>query len=80
MTPQEFCYWLQGFLEISNARKIDADQLTIIKDHLQLVFKKETPNRVNFREFTGPIMGWNDGIALNNERLCSYSDVPMGSC
>lgn len=45
MTPEQFVYWLQGFAEVNQAAPNDA-QWTIIKDHLQLVFKKETPNRI----------------------------------
>lgn len=44
MTPLEFCYWLQGFMEISDPAKIDETQTAIIKEHLGLVFNKETRN------------------------------------
>jgi hypothetical protein len=47
MTPRDFCYWLQGFFEISNPMTIDPIELDTIKDHLQLVFRKETPDRLN---------------------------------
>ena len=45
MSPENLCFWLQGFLEISNddAQELSARQVQIIKDHLALVFKKETP-------------------------------------
>ena len=42
MTPENFCYWLQGLLEIGDPSTLDAQQVLIIKDHLTLVFKKET--------------------------------------
>jgi len=45
MTPNDFCYWLQGFLEISNTKELTNEQLVVIKDHLQLVFEKKTPLR-----------------------------------
>lgn len=45
MTPDQFVYWLQGFFEISDATSLTEKQVTIIKDHLQLLFKKETPIR-----------------------------------
>ena len=47
MTPRDFCYWLQGFFEINNPMTIDPIELDIIKDHLKLVFRKETPDRFN---------------------------------
>ena len=48
MTSESFCYWLQGFLEVSQAEKIDAKQVQIIKDHLNLVFSKKTPDYQKF--------------------------------
>ncbi len=42
MTPENFCYWLQGLLEVGDPSTLDAQQVLIIKDHLNLVFKKET--------------------------------------
>jgi len=45
MTTDQFTYWLQGFLEISDAKKLNEKQVQIIKDHLDLVFTKVTPDR-----------------------------------
>jgi hypothetical protein len=45
MTPEQFIYWLQGFLEIADPKKLDKNQIEIIKDHIALVMTKETPNR-----------------------------------
>lgn len=47
MTPENFCYWLQGYLEISDSKDLDSNQLDIVKDHLKLVFNKITPNRTD---------------------------------
>lgn len=57
MTPQEFCYWLQGFLEVSGAKEIKAEQLKSIKDHLALVFVKVTdkPESERAKELRGLI-------------------------
>lgn len=38
MTPENFCYWLQGLLEVGQPD-------TLIQDHLTLVFTKLTPNK-----------------------------------
>ena len=43
MTPENFCYWLQGLLEVGDPKRLNYHQIQQIKDHLQLVFKKETP-------------------------------------
>lgn len=44
MTPENFIYWLQGFLEIGNPTEITDIQIQEIKNHISLVLKKETPN------------------------------------
>jgi hypothetical protein len=44
MTSQDFAYWLHGFFEISDSNKLTEKQVQIIKDHLDLVFKKVTPD------------------------------------
>jgi hypothetical protein len=46
MTSRDFCYWLQGFFEISAAGTngsgpVPVTQVEIIKKHLNLVFKHE---------------------------------------
>lgn len=38
MTPQEFCYWLQGFFELSESNTLTERQVQVIKNHLGLVF------------------------------------------
>jgi hypothetical protein len=43
MTPENFCYWLQGWLEIQNPAIANAEQLQEVKNHLALVFTKVTP-------------------------------------
>jgi hypothetical protein len=50
MTTEQFAYWLQGFLELSENKTINERQVKIIKDHLALVFKKETPDRTEPKE------------------------------
>lgn len=42
MTPENFCYWLQGCLELTNAKELTEAQVALIKEHLNLVFEKRT--------------------------------------
>lgn len=49
MTTEQFTYWLQGFFEVSGDKKLNEKQVTIIKDHLALVFDKVTPDRESKR-------------------------------
>ena len=52
MEPRDFCYWLQGMLELGNPKDLNAEQVLCIKDHLALVFEKVTPNRNVQPEFS----------------------------
>ena len=45
MTTEQFVYWLQGFMETADPKTINETQTQIIKDHLDLVFNKVTPDR-----------------------------------
>lgn len=45
MNEQTFCFWLQGFVELSDTDTISEKQWLMIKDHLKLVFDKKTPDR-----------------------------------
>lgn len=41
MKSRDFVYWLQGFFEISGTVSLTHEQVTAIKNHLNLVFKHE---------------------------------------
>lgn len=43
MTSRDFCYWLQGYLELRPGHhdSLDPKQLECIQKHLALVFKHE---------------------------------------
>lgn len=43
MTPEQFCYWLQGFGELNGSPPTKA-QWQSINEHLQTTFKKITPS------------------------------------
>jgi len=45
LDPLSFCYWLQGHFELNDTNSLDEVQVQMIRDHLQLVFNKVTPNR-----------------------------------
>lgn len=45
MSSESFVYWLQGYFEIADPKSLGEKEIQIIKDHLALVLKKETPNR-----------------------------------
>lgn len=41
MTSRDFTYWLRGYLELSETESLTKEQLAMIKEHLNLVFKQE---------------------------------------
>lgn len=56
MTPENFVYWLQGYFELNDAagagissvipgQFLNRDQIKVIKDHLNLVLEKKTPDK-----------------------------------
>jgi hypothetical protein len=54
MTPENFCYWLQGYMELTHAKNLNASQFQIIQDHLNLVFNKVTPDRDIIKDLIWP--------------------------
>lgn len=43
MEPRDFCYWLQGFLELHGDNTVSMPQVKMIREHLATVFEKRTP-------------------------------------
>ena len=43
MTPENFVYWLQGFVEMNGRENPTPEQWNSIRDHLKTVFIKVTP-------------------------------------
>ncbi len=41
MNSIDFCFWLQGFFEISGSSRLSEEQVIVIKNHLDLTFKHE---------------------------------------
>lgn len=43
MTPEQFCFWLQGWSEMEDDEVPSPEQWKMIKEHLSTVFNKVTP-------------------------------------
>lgn len=44
MTSKQFCYWLQGFMELTGEdATLTPEQMKMVREHLGLVFRKVTP-------------------------------------
>ncbi len=44
MNSNDFAMWLNGFFELSDSKTLNESQVRIIREHLNLVFKKVTPD------------------------------------
>ena len=42
MTPENFVYWLQGYLELTANPYLNVQQVAIIQEHISLVLTKKT--------------------------------------
>lgn len=69
MNAENFCYWLQGFMELSPKPTLNTRQIEIIRNHLTLVFDKITPNKP-WKPSTSEIdkmFSENNGYMYNND-------------
>lgn len=68
MKATEFCYWLQGFFEITQVSHLRPDhlnekQVEMIKNHLSLVFKHDIDPKTGPPEYQFELQNIHDGIA-----------------
>lgn len=77
MNAQEFCYWLQGYIEL-NGQFPSSAQWQQIKDHLGLVFNKQT-SRCAFE--TGEVPPhYCEGFPIKNSDKDLYPFGIMPTC
>lgn len=41
MNPLDFCYWLQGLMEVGDPKTLNETQVQHIKNHLNMVFENK---------------------------------------
>ena len=70
MTPENFCYWLRGYIELSGDDvSLTPNQVKMINDHLDLVMIKTTPAL----ETDSVDVDWGDDL------FCSPNEHPIDS-
>jgi hypothetical protein len=52
MTPEQFAYWLNGFVELEGGAAPSAAQWKSICEHLKTVFNKVTPQVADAQKYT----------------------------
>lgn len=62
MTSRDFCYWLQGYFEISSSKSLGERETEAIKRHLALVFRHEIDP--SMPDPTGELQAIHDGKPL----------------
>lgn len=83
MTHEQFVVWLHGFFEISDAKELNEKQVQVIKDHLDLFFKKESPDRDKKTIQIDPSLGMikeNPMTLITHDFRCTCKTVNNIAC
>lgn len=67
MTAEQFAYWLQGFVELSDGTPPTVEQWSKIEEHLQLVFTKVTGPST---KLVPPMSVWGGPVKLPDVAYC----------
>jgi hypothetical protein len=46
VTYRDFCFWMQGFFELADPKFLTAEQVELVKRHLNMVFVHERPTNI----------------------------------
>ena len=41
MKSDDFCYWLNGFFDLTDAKEMSAEQTKVLREHLAMVFDQK---------------------------------------
>lgn len=74
MSPQDFCYWLQGYFELNGSTALTPEQVQIIQEHLKLVFYKKTPNIPDTTDNPVPVCPYTWAIRPDRAIYCVSGD------
>lgn len=93
MSPESFCYWLQGFFELSQHSEVpntlNEKQVEEIKNHLKLAMTKATPELSPQKEIQLPLFPNHPTISPPFYPVCandsttgkpSWTTYPQVSC
>jgi hypothetical protein len=62
MKSTEFCYWLQGYVELCENKHLNTKQFQVMVDHLALVFKHEIDPSYGSEEHTQELNDLHGGV------------------
>lgn len=82
MKAAEFCFWLQGHLEIAGKGAepvaLNAEQVAVVKNHLALVFKYDIDPASGLPP--GPAQALHDGLGFGTETPPADPSKPLLRC
>lgn len=91
MTSRDFCFWLQGFFELTESNTaLTEEQIQTIKNHLKLVFLHEidpsySDNKIvqqifqNIHDGKAPLLGI-QGVSFNGQSVTTSSPNQRIKC
>lgn len=74
MTEQNYAYWLQGFFEIAKPEIITAEQVAIIKNHINLVKKCWEPRKESPIKSIEDVLDFPPLDNMNDESIPAIND------
>lgn len=71
MTSRDFCYWLQGFFELTpvDHQDLNPAQIKQIKNHLAMVFKAEIDPSFGGPEIQKFLTKIHDGVSSDHKSM-----------
>lgn len=69
MKSRDFCFWLQGYFELTDRKSLSEEQVQQIKKHLSLVFKHEIDASMGNEEHQSMLNHFHHGSNLNKDEL-----------
>lgn len=81
MTPEQFCYWLQGRAEMHPNNPPSAEEWKMIVEHLQLVFQKVAP-KADQKPLHEPLQDYVKRMQDQNRTVVSpvFAPNPIVTC
>jgi hypothetical protein len=76
MTPEQFAYWLQGFVELGKGEAPTPEQWKSIREHLDTVFMKVTPPVVDAPKKSESLL--ERAVREMRERESQHPSPPFG--
>jgi hypothetical protein len=76
MKAEQFVFWLQGLLEIGKPETLNKEQVEIIKNHLNLVFKHEIDPSLNEGKSKEEVKELQDVHDGKKKKLSDFSPPP----